>query len=154
MAKLLTEHWYTKDEVAQMMQSPELTAIQLKGYYLETDGARFRFIHDSRSAGKRRALQATVYDDLSDIEPIRKRKPVERVDSLMLSLIKDCKQTGRVPGLSDAKIREIVGQGWKDGRLDITTEEVRRVCQYFLDDAEKKRIEHESHMVTTPSNIT
>lgn len=70
------------------------------------------------------------------LDPIVKRTPQERVDSLMLRWLADCKAAGTVPGLDDEKIREIVGAAWVAGRSEVTAEVVRMVAQHFLTKAE------------------
>lgn len=151
MAKIQVYHWYTKAEIDEMLKSPELVAVQLKGYYLETDGDRFRFIHDRDSFGNRPNVPITVPVP-DDLEPIKKRTGQQRTASLVETIIEDCKRAGSIPGFSDAKMTELLGYKWVNG-INVMTEEVARtIAAKFLAMAEAKRNEHESHFVVRPSN--
>lgn len=90
-------------------------------------------------SGKPKSGTATF----APLEPIRKRTPQERVDSLMLRWIDDCKRAGTVPGLGDMAINQIVSEAWKSGRTEITAEVVREVAAHFLQQAEN---EHEAKL--------
>lgn len=131
--------WYPKAEVDQLiLHSPgELQTLQLKGYVLqfEPEKARFRFIWP-RSAANKAKQYTGVFEEP---DPIQKRDPLARVDSLLRRFIEDCKAQGRVPGLSDYQIRQILGPAWTDGRKDITMEEVKTVAAWFINDAEQRR---------------
>jgi hypothetical protein len=73
------------------------------------------------------------------LEPIKKRTPMERVDSLMLRFIDDCKKAGTVPLMSDDRISLIIGEAWRARRSEITWDVVRKVAADFLQKAENKR---------------
>lgn len=151
MANIKTYHWYSKAEIDQMMKSPDLASIQLKGYYLETDGSRFRFIHDRDSFGKRpNPLYNIPLQD--DVPPIVKRTPAQRTDSLVQSIIKDCMAAGSVPGFSNEKMTELLGYSWVNGISIMTDTVARTIAAKFLAMAEAKRNEHESGFVVKPSN--
>ncbi len=96
-----------------------------------------------------RGFVATWDEDPWPKDPIRKRTPQQRVDSLMLKFIDDCKRTGTVPGLSDERIRAIVGEDWKDGQArGITAEDVRAVATHFLSEAANRHEASEYKKVT------
>ena len=152
MATIKTYHWYTKAEVDEMLKNQETATLQLRGYYLETDGARFRFIHDRHHFGNRpkRTYSGTV--SLDDIEPIKKRTGPQRTASLVESIIGDCMKAGSVPGFSNEKMTELLGYTWVNGISIMTDEVARTIAAKFLALAEKKRQEHESKFVVAPSN--
>lgn len=135
---------YTSDELAHLRATTSES--ELKGLVLSynIDGtAQFVPWHQATGGGIRengretRPLReyAVTNPDFGEIEPIRKRTPLQRVDSLMLKVLGDMK-AGRV--LTEAQIKEIVGEAWKDGRTEITGEVVRQVAQRFLERAEKE----------------
>ena len=145
-----TYHWYSQEEIDVMLQSPELASIQLRGYYLETDGVSFRFIHDRDSFGKRPKQTYTIPVP-DDIDPIVKRTPHERTDSLVSSIIADCMQAGSVPGFSDARMTELLGYRWVNGISVMTDAVARSIAAKFLTMAERLRREHEGHNVVDSS---
>jgi hypothetical protein len=71
-------------------------------------------------------------------DPIKKRTPMERVDSLMLKLVDDCKRTGTIPLVDDARIKLLVGESWRAGK-QLTGEDIRRVASNLLARAEKEK---------------
>lgn len=152
MSGISLNTWYTKAQIDEMLKSPALAAIQLRGYYLETDGARYRFIHDRDSFGNRPNVPVTVPINMDDIEPIKKRTGQERTDSLTSLIIGDCKKAGSVPGFSNDKMTELLGYKWVNGISVMTDEVARTICAKFLHMAEAKRNEQESHHVVRPSN--
>jgi hypothetical protein len=150
--------WYSKGAVDTMIatQSKQVEALQLRGYVLqsEPENGRFRFIsiNDSLVRGGRERLQrfsVAANDAWGDIDPIEKRTPEQRVESMMLKFAGECMALGRVPGLSDEQHRIILGAGWT-GKRDITAEEVKAVCAYLLSDAENKREDSERGRELTP----
>lgn len=148
--------WYPKAVVDDWIRnrSEEMAAIQLRGYYLqvEPENRRFRFVRKMDTRLSEGGRQKTyVLENAFQVEPIKKRTPQKRVDSLMLGLIDESKKTGLAPLLSDPRVKEIVSQAAIDGRTGVTAEEVRRIAQLFLDRAEKERNERESHLVVRPS---
>lgn len=148
--------WYPRAVVDDWIKhrSEEMAAIQLRGYYLqvEPENKRFRFVRKTDTRLSEGGRQKTyVLENAFIVEPIKKRRPQQRVDSLMLGLIDESKKTGLAPLLTDPRVAEVVSQAARDGRTGVTAEEVRRIAQLFLDRAEKERNERESHMVTRPS---
>jgi len=139
MAALRPYQWYPKADVDDIiLNNPgAIEAIQLKGYVLqfEPENDRFRFVRQQDTG----FTDKTYTGYFEDPDPIVKRNPLKRVESLLLRFVEDCKATGRVPGLSDQQIRDILGPQWTDGRLDITVEEVKTVAAWFITDAEAKR---------------
>lgn len=127
---------YSREELVNLMSQAEADDLKMRGYYLRFDSTsrRYTVVPHAERAG----TIGTSEGMFDPVPPIRKRSRIERVDSLMLKWIEDCKRAGTVPGLSDAKITEIVGEAWKAGRTEVTGEMVRKVAQHFLDDAERK----------------
>ena len=76
-------------------------------------------------------------EDPFPVDPIRKRTPQERTNSMMTRLVGDWRKTGGIPGLSEEKVRELVGRSWKRGN-PLSAAEVRRAAASLLQDAEAK----------------
>ena len=133
MAGIQVNHWYSKAEIDLMLQSPDLASIQLRGYYLETDGARFRFIHDRDSFGNRPNPLYNISVP-NDTDPIVKRTPAQRTDSLVQSIISDCMAAGSVPGFSNEKMTELLGYPWINGISVMTDAVARTIAAKFLAD--------------------
>ncbi len=69
--------------------------------------------------------------------PIQKRTPQQRLSSLSQKWIEDTRKAGGIPGLSDAKVSELVGRSWKRGD-PFTAEDVRAAAATMLSEAENK----------------
>jgi hypothetical protein len=140
---IVPNHPYTHAELKALRADPELKAWSAKGYHWQQnlDGT-VQLTHWSKVPGTAgtpmRGYVGTFDEDPWKLDPIRKRTRMERVDSLMLRFIEDCKKTGTVPGLSDAKVSEIVGEAWVTGRNEVTAEVVRSVAAHFLNEAAKQ----------------
>ena len=72
-----------------------------------------------------------------DVPPIVKRTPQQRLESLANSFMEDVRKAGRIPGIDDAKTRELVGESWHSGR-PFTAEDVRAAAATLLQQAETK----------------
>ena len=153
MNTILPNRRYSFEEMETLRADPEVARKALEGYVLRQnlDGT-LSFVHWSKATGGGGAFGgkseptrgfASTWDTnegpgpWGDLPAIRKRTPQQRVDSLMLKFIEDCKRTGTVPGLDDERISAIVGQAWKTGRSEITAEVVKKVAQHFLTEAER-----------------
>jgi hypothetical protein len=149
---------YTPTQLRALMDQATADELQMTGYVLQYDtisntyavvhwtNASQNFRQDGNRA-QRRAVQGTA-TDFGELAPIVKRTPQQRVDSLMLKWIEDMKRAGTVPGVDDAKVKEIVGEAWKAGRTEITADVVRTVAAHFLTEAEKQHEEKLSHQTT------
>ena len=85
------------------------------------------------------------------LDPIVKRTPQERVESLMQRFIEDCLIAGTVPGLDDARISAIVGASWEAGRSQVTGEVIRSIAANLLQEAENRKKVADYKKVVTPS---
>ena len=140
---------YTVDQVRRWLTTARAKELQGDGYVLQRAGDTITIVPWQKAdsfqpevfrEGGRGWQSQSVMDDLkASIAPMVKRTPMQRVDSLMLRFIEDCKKHGTVPGLNDAMISTIVGAAWTAGRAEITGEVVRQVAQHFLTDAERKK---------------
>jgi hypothetical protein len=150
---------YTQAEITELRNDPRFADFAMKGYVLRLDeDMMFSFVHwtqatSGRNPGELRRMRKyhnpRAMEQLTEgLEPIVKRTPQQRVDSLMLRFIEECKRAGTVPGLQDPFITTIVGEAWKSGITEITAETVRRVAQSFLEKADRKFQEEESRRVT------
>lgn len=151
---------YTRQQLVKLVDQAEAHELQMQGYVLQHDvlsktytivpwyeaggGEQFGKLRDPR------VFQGEP--DFGPIDPIKKRTPMQRVDSLMLRLIEDCKAAGTVPGLDDARISLILGEAWKSGRNEVTAEVIRKVAADFLAKAEKEHEEKLSTQVTRHEN--
>lgn len=144
---------YTKEQLDAFRLDPQLESMKMQGYVLRLDDdGMFSFVpwQAASRSGQGRTYQSTAaMTALKDgLTPIVKRTPQERVDSLMLRFIDDCKRAGTVPGLDDAMVSTIVGAAWMGGRTEVTGEMVRRIAQHFLEKSEKDFEAAESKRVT------
>lgn len=147
---------YTRHQLVELIDQAEAHELQMAGYVLQHDvlSKTYTIVPWTQAGGAEefgKLRKPRVYQDAPDfgpIDPIRKRTPAERVDSLMLRFIEDCKAAGTVPGLDDARISSILGEAWKSGRNEITAEDVRAVAASFLAKAEKQHEEKLSKQVT------
>jgi len=141
MAKWRVNHPYTQAQIDDIVRSSSASEIMLRGYVLRVQDG-FTYIVPAKDATAQQARPRTAsvgLDAFGELPAINKRKPADRVDSLMLKWLEDMKAAGTVPGLSDAKVSEIVGEAWKSGRLEVTTEMVKTVASHFLAKAERER---------------
>lgn len=154
---LQVNHPYTWAELEAFTDDPALEGLKLKGYVLRADmDGMFTFVKwtEASYGGYNSDLPGRTYTidkqaAFGEPEPIVKRTAAQRVDSLMLKFIDDCKQAGTVPGITDAKISEILGEAWKSGNTQITADVVRRVAAHFLAEAEARAKEAARHHVTS-----
>ncbi len=138
---------YTVEQIKQLMTVDGAKDLEMKGYVARVDDQGYvSFHHWTKATNTAKGLKGKTYTQegavaamQAELPPIVKRTPQERVDSLMLRFIDDCKRAGTVPGLDDVKVGFLVGEAWKSGRSEVTGEMVRQVAQSFLDKAEKER---------------
>lgn len=129
---------YTRDQLEELVDQETANEIQARGLVLQFDVLSETFsLVDPRLAsvafsGAPKRGEAVFAPN----DPIIKRTAQERKNSLMLKMIEDCKRAGTVPGLSDERISEIVGEAWKAGESQVTAEVVREVAAHFLQQAE------------------
>jgi hypothetical protein len=139
---LLPGKKYTRQQIVAGVDQGEAERLKEVGYVLRHDvmDDTYSVVHWTHAGGQgfapRQAFDPSAF---SPPEPIKRRTPQERLDSLMLRFIEDCKETGSVPGLDDDRISFLVGEAWRSGRSEMTGEIVRQVARHFLEDAEKKK---------------
>lgn len=143
---------YTRDEMLEMIRNGEIRQAAFKGYVARADAdGMLSFVHWTKAnkPGKVHAISDEVVEELrAGLPPITKRTPQERVESFMSRIMADMKESGTVPGFSDENIRGIVGEAWKTGHTEVTSEMVRRVAQHFMEDAEAKAAERDRKRIT------
>jgi len=134
------------------MSQADADELKMKGYVLQFDvvSQTYSIVHWTDAAsganpGEFRKTQRGGQAFFEPLDPIQKRTPMERVDSLMLKMLDDCKRSGTVPGLEDERVNAILGAAPGTKRDGITAEEVRRIAAHFLQDAETK---HEAKLAT------
>jgi hypothetical protein len=167
---------YRPDELVAIITQAKADKLRLQGYVLRMDAeGMVEIVHHSLTfdqpkrrwskvrgprGDKRGILKAKGFDGAKDpggppvqaggIAPVKKRTAQQRIDSMMNRWIEDCKKNGTVPGINDPMMSMILGEAWMNGMRQITAEDVRRVVQYFLDDAEKKKAEANRKLIVTP----
>ena len=146
MPRIKTNHPYTFQELELMRNDPNLASLALKGYYLRHNlDDTVSFVHDS-TVNARRGPVTTEVD--WGLDPIVKRTPQQRRDSMVRNWFEECKRAGTVPGLSDAKVSEILGEDWVTGTSEMTVEVVERLAAAMLQDAENKKSHADYKKVT------
>jgi hypothetical protein len=136
---------YTRSQIRRLIDQSTADELKLQGYVLRMEpldgtytvvpwteagsGAEFGTLRPDKRGGT-----ATF----EPVDPIKKRTPMERVDSMMLRLVDDCKRTGTIPGLEDWRIKLLVGESWKAGK-NLSGEDIRRVAANLLARAEKEK---------------
>ena len=93
-------------------------------------------------------------DEVFPKEPIKKRTPQQRVESLVNRWIDDCKRAGGIPGVSEEQVSAVLGEHWKLSPSGITVEDVRKLAVAMLKRAENKYEASEQKKVvrTAPSD--
>lgn len=140
---LLPGKKYTRQQIVAGVNQGEADRLKEVGYVLRHDvmDDTYSVVHWTNAGGQgfapRQAFDPFAFTEPP--EPIQKRTPQQRLDSLMLRFIEDCKQAGTVPALDDDRISFILGEAWKAGRSEMTAEVVRQVARHFLEDAQKKQ---------------
>ena len=139
-------HRYTAAEMKQMrVDNPGL---ELPGHVLRLQGGMFTFVpwRQASGGGAReeghvvrgpRVYELGFDEDPFPVDPIRRRTPQQRVESLTRKFLEDCRRAGKVPGLSDEKVTELTANSWKRGQ-PFTGEHVRQVAASLLADAENR----------------
>ncbi len=150
MGKIVPGRKYTKAQLQALMDQATADELKLQGYALRFDvlDGTYTVVHWTNAGGtigtetgrkNRKPRMAVDLDDpfdVASIPPIVRRTPQERVDSLMARLLQGAKAEGRT-FLPDSVIKEVVGEAWKGGRVEITAEVVREVAAHFLQRADR-----------------
>lgn len=145
---------YSGGELKRLLTPEVAKGLQARGMVLEFDvmSQTYQLTHFTKAKTSEISGKPVMGQGAFEpLDPIRKRTPQERVDSLMLRLIEDCKAAGTVPGLDDMRISHILGEAWKTGRSEVTAEVIRQVAQDFLADAEAKKNHADYKRTVTPS---
>lgn len=136
---------YTRQQLAEAIDQSTADELKLQGYVLQYDALSQTYgvvpWHQAGGGEKFGTLRSKPRGGegvFAPIDPIRKRTPMERVDSLMLRLVDDCKRTGTIPLVDDARIKLLVGESWKAGK-NLSAEDIRTVAANLLRRAEKEK---------------
>ena len=184
--KIVPGRRYKPFEIRALIDQATAKELEFRGYVLQYDAlsGTYAVVHWTQasqpfrqdgSRAQRRAVSKSIgADAFGTLDPIVKRTPQQRVDSLMAKWLVEMKQAGGLPhlmgeppsGLTTAErddfyrrkkeegevmdnaIKAIVGEAWKDGRTEITADIVRTVAAHFLSEAEVQHEEKVSHQVT------
>lgn len=149
MPRIVPGRKYTRAQLQALVDQSTADELALQGYALRHDvlDDTYTVVHwtnaggtigteDGRQNRKARMAVEPVAFDEKDLPPIVRRTAQQRVDSLMIRLLEAAKTEGRA-FLPDSVIREVVGEAWKDGRVEITAEVVRQVAAHFLQRADR-----------------
>ena len=133
---------YTLAQVQAMAR--EYPNLVIPGHVLRRDDSgMYSIVPENQAAtshGTDNALR-TAYrskEPISELfpqDPIKKRTPQERLDSMTARMAPDTVGRGGFPGLSDEKVSELVGYFWKRGR-PVTAADVRAAAATLLQQAE------------------
>jgi len=136
---------YTFKELEGFREDPSMRGWAAKGYVWEQDlDGTLQLVHWSKSILDNEAKHPRGYVDKRPIEeifptePIAKRTPQQRKDSLIQRWWDACRKAGTVPGLTDEQLTELFGREWKAGVSEITYEDLSRMAATMLGDAENK----------------
>lgn len=144
---------YTRQQLSEAINQATADELKLQGYVLQYDALSQTYgvvpWHEAGGAENFGPQSSTVTQTglraprmgqgtFAPVDPIKKRTPMERVDSLMLRLVDDCKRTGTIPLVDDARIKLLVGEAWKAGK-NLTAEDIRTVAANLLKRAEKEK---------------
>jgi hypothetical protein len=154
MPKMIPGRKYTQEQVREIVDTAEAADLIKEGYVLQHDvmDQTFTLVHFTQASSPlSEGSPVTGQGVFEPLDPIQKRTAQQRVDSLMLRFIDDCRAAGTVPGLDDARISAIVGEAWVSGRTEITAGVVRMVAASLLQEAENKRNADNYKKVVTPS---
>lgn len=147
---------YTKEQIREMRESPQLRGLAIQGYVLRLENGMFSFVHWTQASGggisdKRRSnpddpaittlpagrVYTADIDWGEGLTPIKKRTPAQRLDSMMIKVIEDFK-AGRVMTEEQIKmfVSDATAEAWRTGRTEITADVVREVLSHFFRQAE------------------
>lgn len=149
----------TRTEALEWARDGRLREASNQGMVLvqSPESGDYELIHwtgsSSRDPGGQAGRVYAIKDGLeklkADLPPLIKRTPQQRVESFVLRILEQTMQSGQIPGLDDEAIKGITQEAWRSG-MPVTGEMVQRVVAHFLQDAERKQEEHDSHFVTRP----
>lgn len=177
MPKVVPGKAYKPHEIRALIDQSTAKELEFQGYVLQWDAlsgtysvvhwskASQPFRQDGNRAQRRQVRKQVGPEAFGPLDPIVKRTPQQRTDSLMLKWITEMKKAGGMPSLigdvpdnasvkeretiernranekklMDEKIAEIVGAAWTEGRTEITADVVRQVAAHFLGESEKAK---------------
>lgn len=124
----------------------------LTGYHWRVENGRFSLVHWSQvtDVSRPRGFALGFDEDPFPLEPIRKRTPQQRVDSLISRFGEDLK-AGRV--MTQDQLQDITANAWKRGQ-PVSGEAVRTVATALLETAERRQEAKQDKQVvrTAPSD--
>ena len=136
---------YTFEELAKFREDPALADFAMKGYVWEQalDGT-LELVHWSKSILDNEVKNPRGYvsdlsvEEMFPTEPIKRRTPAERKESLIKKWWEECKKAGTVPGMTSEQLTELFGREFKVGETDITYADVESMAAKMLQTAENK----------------
>jgi len=156
VAKPVPGRRYNAQQMEAMRQAyPDLI---IPGHVMRIDAdGMFTIVPEVQGAGafgRGRALQTAYRSketirEIFPVEPIKRRTPQQRLDSLHASWAPEA-TAGGFPGLSEEQVRELVGRAWKRGE-PVSSDDVRALAASMLEQAETKREASERKKVVRTS---
>jgi hypothetical protein len=145
MPELVPGRKYTFEELARFREDPAYAKWAAAGYVWEQDlDGTLKLVHWSKSIldnevkNPRGYVDSRSTEDIFPTEPIAKRTPQERKDSLIKRWWDACRKAGTVPGLTDEQLTHLFGREWKTGVSEITYADIERMAAVMLNEAENK----------------
>jgi hypothetical protein len=136
---------YTFEELRTMREDPSVAKWAAKGYVWrqELDGT-MQLIHwtkghmDNEVKAPRGYVDTRPIEEIFPTEPIAKRTPQERKDSLISRWWAECKKAGTVPGMTSEQLTEMFGREFEVGVTEITYADIERMAGAMLQQAENQ----------------
>lgn len=159
-AQIIPGKEYTLAELQKLVRNEDDAArVAWQGYVLQHDLLKdtYKLVHWTKSASGRDWGESNrpfgsprmAHDPyaFSKPEPLVRRTPQQRRESLVNKWFEACKLAGTIPGLSDEQITDILGEEWKTGESQITYEVVERLAAAMLQRSENKQNRDDQHRV-------
>ena len=158
MPELVPGKRYGFAELQRLRNDPAFAQWAAQGYVWRQhlDGT-MQLVHWSRShmdnevKNPRGYVDSRSVKDIFPTEPIRRRTPQERKQSLIDRWWASCKEAGTVPGMTDEQLTNLFGREFKAGVTEITYADIERMAAAMLTDAEAKFEESEDKKITRTS---
>lgn len=148
MTDIIPNRWYTLDEVAKFRDNPAMADIVMKGYVLQQDiqTGSVRFVHHTKAAmdsGTTKSLQGkmdhiradenlwgvakeTMFDK-TELPPIVRRTPQQRLDSLMSKVGEDLKYLLNDP--DGEAVTQMARDALEQAEVDFKKSEDKRITR-------------------------
>lgn len=149
---------YTFAELEGFREDPSFSDWAAKGYVWrqELDGT-LKLVHWSKAHMDNEVRNPKFYVDKRDVreifptDPIQKRTPQQRLQSLVDKWWEDCRRHGTVPGLTSEEMTDLTGRSFTVGEDRVTYEDVKAIAAKMLNQAFAKQEAQEAKKVVRTS---